>query len=159
MESLIQPTAEIAVLGPVHHVVPRGHCQVAFLGMAGSDPPRAEVNAWLVRLGALTASMTGGRVEIEAVDRDRKERQYRVRMDLSMPHGVVTVAHDHPSNGLHEDVFVAIRNAFRAGRRELEAYALSHPPAPAPVELPAASAEAPAVAVAVTVPVPAVEAG
>ena len=50
-----------------------------------------------------------------------------------MPHGVVAVAHDHPNNGVHEDVFVAIRNAFRAARRELEAYVLSHG-VPAPVE-------------------------
>ena len=147
MESLIQPIAEIAALGPARHVAPRAHCQIAFLGMPGSEPPRAEVNAWLAKLGPLTAPMTGGRVEIEAVDRDRKERQYRVRMDLTMPHAVVTVAHDHPNNGLHEDVFVAIRNAFRAARRELEAYVLVHG-LPAPVELPAASVEAPDVPVA-----------
>ena len=149
MESLIPPIAEIPVLGPARHVVPRGHCQIAFLGMPASDPPRAEVNAWLVRLGALTAAMTGGRVEIEAVDQDRKERQYRVRMDLAMPHGVVIVAHDHPNNRAHEDVYVAIRNAFRAGRRELEAYALTHGVPEPVVELPVPIVEAPAVPVPV----------
>jgi hypothetical protein len=126
------PEAEIAA--PVRQVAVRANCQIAFLGMTASEPPRAEVHAWLARLGLLTASMTAGRVVIEAVDQDHKERRYRVRMDLTMPHGIVTVGHDHPNNAAHEDIYVAIRNAFRAGRRELEAY--SSRGAPAPVELP-----------------------
>jgi hypothetical protein len=126
------PEAEIAA--PVRQVAVRANCQIAFLGMTASEPPRAEVHAWLARLGLLTAPMTAGRVVIEAVDQDHKERRYRVRMDLTMPHGIVTVGHDHPNNAAHEDIYVAIRNAFRAGRRELEAY--SSRGAPAPVELP-----------------------
>ena len=105
------------------------------MGTTASEAPRAEVHAWLAKLGPLTAPMTEGRVVIEAVDQDHKERRYRVRMDLTMPHGVVTVGHDHPNNGAHEDIYVAIRNAFRAGRRELEAYSQSRS-LPAPVELP-----------------------
>ena len=127
------PAAEIRV--PVRQVPPRANCQIAFVGMTASEPPRAEVHAWLARLGLLTAPMTEGRVVIEAVDHDRKERQYRVRMDLTMSQGTVTVGHDHPNNGAHEDIYVAIRNAFRAGRRELEAYSSSRG-APAPAELP-----------------------
>jgi len=90
--------------------------------MPASDPPRVEVDAWLQKLDVLTASMTAGQVLIEAVDRGRKERHYRVRMDLTMPTGVVIVDHDHPHNGPHEDVIVAIRNAFRAARRQIEAH-------------------------------------
>jgi hypothetical protein len=135
LEDLAPPTAEIAIPTPARPVVPRANCQIAFVGTTASEPPRAEVFAWLAKLGLLTASMTEGRVVIEAVDEDHKERRYRVRMDLTMPHGIVTVGHDHPNNGAHEDIYVAIRNAFRAGRRELEAYSLSRG-APAPVELP-----------------------
>jgi ribosome-associated translation inhibitor RaiA len=117
---------------PVRPVAPRANCQIAFLGMTASEAPRAEVHAWLAKLGVLTAPMTDGRVVIEAVDEGRKERRYRVRMDLTMPHGIVTVGHEHPSNGAHEDIYVAIRNAFRAGRRELEAYSSTcGTPAPA----------------------------
>ena len=135
MEDLAPPTVEIEVPAPARHVPPRANCQIAFVGATASEPPRAEVFAWLAKLGLLTASMTEGRVVIEAVDEDHKERRYRVRMDLTMPHGIVTVGHDHPNNAAHEDIYVAIRNAFRAGRRELEAYSLSRG-APAPVELP-----------------------
>jgi hypothetical protein len=41
-------------------------------------------------------------------------------MELVMPAGPVRVGPDHPANLPHEDVYVAIRNAFRAARRELE---------------------------------------
>jgi hypothetical protein len=105
----------------VARVVARRTCQVAFSGMLATELARVEVHAWLERLGALTAPMTAGQVLIEAVDRGRKECHYRVRMDLTMPAGVVIVDHDHPSNRPHEDVYVAIRNAFRAARRQLEA--------------------------------------
>jgi len=135
LEDLATPPVEIEIPAPVRLVAPRVNCQIAFVGTPASEAPRAEVHAWLAKLGLLTAPMTEGRVVIEAVDQDHKERRYRVRMDLTMPHGVVTVGHDHPNNGAHEDIYVAIRNAFRAGRRELTAYSLSHG-APAPVDLP-----------------------
>jgi hypothetical protein len=48
-------------------------------------------------------------------------------MELTMPAGVVIVELDHPSNGVDEDLYVAIRNAFRAARRELELYFRDHP--------------------------------
>jgi hypothetical protein len=116
------PPATVAAPPPVVRVAPRRPCQVTFAGMVASEPPRAEVHAWLDRLDPLTASMIDGQVLIEAVDRGRQERQYRVRMNLTLASGVVVVDYEHPSNAPHEDVFVAIRNAFRAARRQLEAH-------------------------------------
>ena len=135
MEDLAPPPVETEIPAPARPAPPRANCQIAFVGTTASEPPRAEVHAWLAKLGLLTAPMTEGRVVIEAIDQDHKERRYRVRMDLTMPHGVVTVGHDHPHNGAHEDIYVAIRNAFRAGRRELEAYSAARGAAP-PAELP-----------------------
>ena len=43
-------------------------------------------------------------------------------MDLTLPTGVVAVSYDHPNNRPHQDICVAIRNAFRAARRQLEAH-------------------------------------
>ena len=90
--------------------------------MLGDQAARAEVHAWVERLGELTSSMIAGQVLIEAVDRGRRQSHYRVRMELTMPAGVVVVDYDHPNNRPHEDVCVAIRNAFRAARRQLEAH-------------------------------------
>jgi len=100
--------------------IPQRPCRILFEGFPASEPPRIEVRAWLARLGALTAPMLGGEVAIEALDQGRKETRYRVRVELMMPAGPVIVGSDHPANLPHEDVYVAIRNAFRAARRELE---------------------------------------
>ena len=98
---------------------------------------RSEVRAWLDKLGALTTPMIGGQVVIEAVDEGRREdRRYHVRMELTMPEGLVVVGPDHPSNGAHEDVYVAIRNAFRAARRQLESSAQAHPVATVELSVP-----------------------
>jgi hypothetical protein len=114
------PPAPVVPLAPLARVVAPRVCQVAFAGVPASEQARAEVHAWVERLGDLTSSMTTGRVLIEAVERGRKERVYRVRMDLTMPTGMVVVDHDHPNNRPHGDVYVAIRNGFRAARRQLE---------------------------------------
>jgi len=100
--------------------VPAPPCRITFHGFPPSEPARIEVRAWLTRLGALTGPMIGGDVTIEAVDAGFKERNYRVRMELQMPAGPVLVGTDHPANLPCDDVYVAIRNAFRAARRELE---------------------------------------
>ena len=96
--------------------------------MTATEAPRVEVRAWLERLGALTATMIGGRVLIDVLDQGRSERRYQVRMELAMPKAVVVVGLNHPSNRPHEDIYVAIRNAFRGARRELEGYFRDHPP-------------------------------
>jgi ribosome-associated translation inhibitor RaiA len=104
-------------------------CHITFKGMDPSEAARVEVRAWLERLGPLTTPMIAGQVVIEAIDEGRRDdRRYHVRMELTMPEGVVTIGPDHPSNGAHEDVYVAIRNAFRAARRQLEISAQARPP-------------------------------
>ena len=102
-------------------------CRITFKGFPASEPPRVEVRAWLARLGALTAPMIDGEVAIETLDQGRKERRYRVRIELVMPAGPLIVGADHPANLPHEDVYVAIRNAFRAARRELLSGGLPSP--------------------------------
>lgn len=100
-------------------VTPPGPCRITFRGCPPSEPPRIEVRAWLARLNALTASMIGGDITIEGVDHRRKQGLYRVLIRLQMPTGAVVVGPDHSANSPCDDVYVAIRNAFRALRREL----------------------------------------
>jgi ribosome-associated translation inhibitor RaiA len=95
-------------------------CEITFLGMDPVEAIRVEVRAWFARLGPLMEPVSSGHVFIEAVDEHRKERLYRVRMELATSSGPVTVSHAQGMNASHEDVYVAIRNAFRAARRQLE---------------------------------------
>jgi hypothetical protein len=126
-ETDTHPASPAARVSQPSAMAPRP-CQITFGGMTATEAPRVEVRAWLERLGALTATMIDGRVLIDVLDQGRSERRYQVRMELAMPRGVVVVGLDHPSNRPHEDIYVAIRNAFRGARRELEVYLRENPP-------------------------------
>ncbi|MCZ7564612.1 MAG: HPF/RaiA family ribosome-associated protein [Burkholderiales bacterium] len=58
------------------------------------------------------------RVVLEAPHRHKHQgKQFTVRVALTVPGKEIVVNHDH-----HEDVYVALRDAFNAARRQLEAY-------------------------------------
>lgn len=52
--------------------------------------------------------------------RHREGRLYSVRIDLAVPGGEVVVNREHHLDHAHEDVFVAMRDAFAAAARQLE---------------------------------------
>jgi Sigma 54 modulation protein / S30EA ribosomal protein len=138
MEAVIEPVSTTGVrneeaeaarpglpAAPLVNAWPAVRCQIAFEGLPASEAVRGEVRAWLDRLGALTASMLTGNVLIESVDEAKKEQRYRATLELTMPRGVVVVGREHPNNVPHDDVYVAVRNAFRAARRQLELLAVT----------------------------------
>lgn len=61
------------------------------------------------------------RVVVEAPHKHRRSgRHFNTKIELYLPHKNVIVAHEHPLDEKHEDIFVAIRHAFDAARRRLE---------------------------------------
>ena len=52
-----------------------------------------------------------------------KGKLYKVRIDIGMPGNDVHVNQEGPKNQAHEDVYVAIRDAFDAAVRQLEDHA------------------------------------
>ena len=67
--------------------------------------------------------ITGCRVRIEARHRHRNGDLYHVRVDLTVPGREIVVRRDPPEDHAHEDVVVAVRDAFKAARRRLQDYA------------------------------------
>ena len=62
-------------------------------------------------------------VVIEAPHRRHHQgRLYGVRIDITLPQGQVVVSHDRQRDHAHEDVYVALRDAFDAAYRQLEDY-------------------------------------
>lgn len=71
--------------------------------------------------------ITRCRVVIEAPHRHhRKGNLYQVRIDLTVPDKEIFIGREHHDQHAHEDVYVAIRDAFHAARRRLEDYARRH---------------------------------
>lgn len=75
----------------------------------------------VAQLERFSDRITGCHVVIAQPHRhQRRGRLYTVRVDLVVPGGEIVVNRDHHLDHAHEDVFVALRDAFDAARRRLE---------------------------------------
>src|SRR3954471_9522170 len=101
--------------------------RIAFKGMEPNKAVETEVRAWLTKLSPLTDAtrMMSGNLVIESVEqrgsRGRSGLRYCARMELTTLDTVLVIDRDGAGNAAHEDVYVAVRNAFRLLRRELVA--------------------------------------
>jgi ribosomal subunit interface protein len=98
--------------------------QVSFRNMDHSDAVEAQVRERAAKLENFFRRITSCRVVVEAPERrHRKGKLYHVRIELAVP-GRELIVSRHPSQKhAHEDVYVAIRDAFDAARRQLEDHA------------------------------------
>lgn len=97
--------------------------QIAFLNMSRSEAVEAEVRKRAARLERFFDHMTGCRVVIEAPHRHHRHgKLYDVRIDISVPGAELVVNRSGPKNQAHEDVYVALRDAFDAATRQLQDY-------------------------------------
>jgi ribosome-associated translation inhibitor RaiA len=53
----------------------------------------------------------------------RKGHLYHIRIDLTVPGAELVVKRDPPQHQAHEDIYVAIRDAFDSAERQLKEYA------------------------------------
>ena len=95
--------------------------EITFHNMDHSDAVEARVREKVERLEKLSDRLSHCRVTIEAPHKHhRKGNTYRVRILLSMPQGQVAVSRDPGDAHAHEDIYVAIRDAFHAAERQLK---------------------------------------
>lgn len=95
--------------------------QITFRGMEHSDFVEAAVRKQAARLERFYGRLTACHVTVEAPHHhQRTGNVYRVRIELMVPGSQVVVAREPGNNHAHEDVYVAIRDAFDAATRQLE---------------------------------------
>ena len=93
------------------------------------DMPHSEVLDEAIRkkaekLNRFYDRITSCRVLIEAAHRHRHQgKRYQVRIDITVPGSEIAITRDPSGNDSHEDVYVAIRDAFDSARRQLQEYA------------------------------------
>lgn len=73
------------------------------------------------KLETLFPRVTACRVVISAPHHHQQRRQFSVRLNITLPGNEVVVTRDD-----HEDVYVLLRDAFLAARRELETVTRRH---------------------------------
>jgi ribosome-associated translation inhibitor RaiA len=93
---------------------------ITFRGMTPSPTVEAAIHRWVERLDLVFDRIEHCAVVIEVPHQHHQRgRMFRVRVDLAVPDRTITVSRDPGLDHAHEDVYVAITDAFRAARRQL----------------------------------------
>jgi cold shock CspA family protein len=94
--------------------------QITFRNMSSSPAVEADVRRRIAWLERFHPAIVGCHVAIEAPRRrHRQGGLFRIRIEVAVPGGEVVVSRAPDEDHAHADVYVAIRDAFRAARREL----------------------------------------
>jgi ribosomal subunit interface protein len=98
--------------------------QVSFRDVPPSAAVETKVRDRAARLDRYYDRIMGCRVVIESPHRRHQQgKLYHVRIDLTVPGGELVVSREPLEHHAHEDVYVAIRDAFDAAERRLEDHA------------------------------------
>ena len=95
--------------------------QVDFQNMDRSDAVEGRVRERVDKLEQFFPRITGCRVTVVAPHRHHRQgKLYAVRINVDVPGRNIVVNHAGPKNHAHEDVYVALRDAFDAAQRQME---------------------------------------
>jgi ribosomal subunit interface protein len=98
--------------------------QITFRGMPPSTAIEAKIRERAAKLEAFFDRITSCRVVVEEPHRRHHQgKLFHVRIDVTVPEGELVVSREPHQHHAHEDVYVAIRDAFNAATRQIEDYA------------------------------------
>jgi ribosomal subunit interface protein len=90
--------------------------QIVFRGLAQSDALETKIREKAAKLETFHNRIISCHIVIEHERRQRhQDNRFNVRIDLRVPGHEVAITQDH-----HDDVYVAVRDAFDAAKRVLE---------------------------------------
>mgnify|MGYP001811826063 FL=1 len=97
--------------------------QITWRDVPKSEALEADIQAKAEKLeefynGILSCSVTVGK----SYGRHKKGNLYRIRLDIRVPDNEIVVSRDPAEHHAHEDMYVCIRDAFDAARRQLQDY-------------------------------------
>ncbi len=97
--------------------------QITFRGMEPSAAMETRIRELAARLERFSAQIMRCHVIVEAPHQHQhRGALYEVHMHVTVPGGELTASREHRERHSHEDAHVALRDAFRAMRRQLEDY-------------------------------------
>jgi ribosomal subunit interface protein len=95
--------------------------EITFHQLDHSDAVETSVQRWVARLEQIYDRITGCTVTISQPHKRHRHAEFCVNVVLDIPGGEITA-----SNMRHEDIYVAIADAFRATRRQLGEHVAMH---------------------------------
>jgi ribosome-associated translation inhibitor RaiA len=97
--------------------------QITWRGMEPSAALEARIREMAQGLEKFSSNMIHCRVIIELPHKHGHQgRVYEVRIQITTSGARLSAQHEHRERHSHEDPYVAVRDAFRAVRRQLEDY-------------------------------------
>jgi len=94
--------------------------QISFRNMDRSEALEREIAERAEKLERFSDRIMGCRVLVETRHRHQQGNLYHVRVDLALPGDDIIVDREADLDHSHEDVYVAVRDAFDAARRRCE---------------------------------------
>ncbi len=96
--------------------------QIAFEGIQHSDAIEARIKEEAEKLEQFSDRVLSARVVVARPQhRHHKGDTYQVRIHLIVPDAAdIVVSREPAADGAHEDMYVTIRDAFKAARRQLQ---------------------------------------
>ncbi|MBI3140249.1 MAG: ribosome-associated translation inhibitor RaiA [Rhodocyclales bacterium] len=92
--------------------------QITFKDIPHSDAVEQHIREKAAKLETFYPNIIGCHVTVETPHKHQHQgKQHNVRLDVKVPGGEIVVNRDS-----HEDVYVALRDAFDAAKRQIEEY-------------------------------------
>jgi ribosomal subunit interface protein len=90
--------------------------QITFRNFPTSEAVEARIRAKAAKLEEFHPRIMSCHVVVEELDRHRHQgKQFNVRLDIRVPGHELAIDREH-----HEDIYIALRDAFDAAGRKLE---------------------------------------
>lgn len=97
--------------------------EIRFQNMEPSDAIEQAVRERAAKLEQFADDIVSCRVSVEAPHKHHHQgKLFSVTVDVRMPGGEAVASRDPAAHHAHEDVYVSLRDAFRAVRRQLQDY-------------------------------------
>lgn len=97
---------------------PADTAEITLRGISPSHVLESKIRTKVKKLAQIFPSLIGCRVVAEVPHHHQQQgNQFVVRLDITLPGREVIVNRDH-----HEDIYIALREAFRAARRQLNGH-------------------------------------
>ena len=94
---------------------------IRFRNMEPSEALETKIRGRVAKLEQLYPRISSCRVVVEKQHRShQKGNMFDIHIVVHMPGREIAVSRDHGVNPAHEDVYVAVRDAFDAAKRQME---------------------------------------
>lgn len=98
--------------------------QITFRNMASSAALEERIRTLVEKLERFSGQITRCQIVVDAPHHGHHEQGglFDFRIDISVPRKEIIIGRAHTRNPAHENAYVALRDAFRAARRQLQDY-------------------------------------